>query len=96
MENWKSIEKHDALDVVDDILVLENKLSSTTPLTSPQSGALKSSGYRVRSKIEKKSVFDQTKELNYGDELKFNKNIQWYKIYDGTEGTEIKGILNIK
>lgn len=82
--------------VVDDILVLENKLSVNTPLTSPQSGALKSSSYRIRSKIEKKSVFDQTKELNYGDELKFNKNMQWYKIYDGTEGTEIKGILNIK
>lgn len=88
--------KYDTFGGIEDILVLENKLSLSTPFTSPQSKALKNSSYRVRSKIEKESVFDQIKELNYGDELKFNKNIQWHKIYDGTEGPEIKGILNIK
>jgi hypothetical protein len=82
--------------IVDDIVIIENKLSSTTPLTSPQNGALKSNSYKVRNQKRTYSEFKSLNELKYGEELIFKKDIQWYKIYDGTDGTEIKGILNLK
>jgi hypothetical protein len=83
--------------VVDDILVLENKLSSTTPLTSPQSGALKSSGYRVRNIKQKESEYGTKNILSRDDVLKFENNrIKWYKIHDSTNGDAISGINKIQ
>jgi hypothetical protein len=87
--------KYDVLGDVDDILVIENKLLSTTPLTNPQSVALKSKNYRVRSRNES-SQFGSGKNLIQGMELNFSKNIQWYKVYDGTDGKTIQNIINIK
>jgi hypothetical protein len=83
-------------EIVDDILVIENKLSSTTALTTPQNGALKSSSYRVRSR-NKFSEINSNNPLEYGIELKFSDKIQWYKVHDGSsEGKIIDGIINIK
>jgi hypothetical protein len=73
------------------ILVLENKLSCTTPLTSPQSGALKSSGYRVRN--ERREPVLGNENLIKNTELRFSKDIQWYKVYDGTDGKAIQNII---
>jgi hypothetical protein len=65
-------------DAVEDILVLENKLSSTTSLTAPQNAALKSSSYRVRSRDKYSQIIPDNK-LKYGMELKFSK---FYNIYE--------------
>jgi hypothetical protein len=88
----------DALNeaTIDDILVLENKLSGGTPLTSPQNGALKSNSYKVRSH-DKVSETTQKIPLDYGTELKFSDKIQWYKVHDGnSDGDVIEGIINVK
>jgi hypothetical protein len=58
--------------------------------------ALKSNSYKVRNQKRTYSEFGSLNELKYGDELIFQNDIQWYKIHDGADGTEIKGILNIK
>jgi hypothetical protein len=83
--------------VVDDILVLENKLSGGTPLTSPQNGALKNNSYKVRNQKKIYSEYETMNELKYGEELKFSNNIQWYKVHDGSsDGKIIEGIFSIK
>jgi hypothetical protein len=83
--------------VVDDILVIENKLSNTTPLTTPQNGALKSSSYRVRNITEKKSQFGTNNILKKDDVLNFeNSQIKWYKVHDGTNGDAVSGINKIQ
>jgi hypothetical protein len=85
------------VDMVDDILVLENKLSGGTPLTSLQNGALKSSSYRVRSN-DLSSQFDSNTLLKKNTELRFLDENQWYKVHDGGNGDIISGInkLNTK
>ncbi|MDR1202837.1 MAG: hypothetical protein LBL58_14585, partial [Tannerellaceae bacterium] len=83
--------------VIDDILVLENKLSGGTPLTSPQNGALKNNSYKVRNQKKIYSEYGTMNELKYGEELKFSSNIQWYKVHDGSsDGKVIEGIFSIK
>jgi hypothetical protein len=89
--------KYNALGDVDDILVLENKLSSNTPLTSPQNGALKSYGYRVRNIKQKESEYGTKNILSKDDVLDFeNKQIKWYKVYDGNNGDIVSGINKIQ
>lgn len=78
--------------VVDDIVVIENKLSSTTPLTTPQSTAFTKISYKVRNQVKKFSEFGTGKELKYNQELKFDTQIKWYKVHDGTNGDVISGI----
>jgi hypothetical protein len=83
--------------VIDDILVLENKLFGGTPLASPQNGALKNRNYKVRNQKNIYSEYGTMNELKYGEELKFSNNIQWYKVHDGSsDGKVIEGIFSIK
>ena len=81
--------------MVDDMVVIEDKLGSSTRLTTPQNGALKSSSYRVRS-ISESSRFGSNDNLTQGMNLKFDKDIQWYKVSDGIDGKTIQNIINIK
>jgi hypothetical protein len=85
----------DGQKIADDILVIENKLSSTTTLTAPQNAALRNNSYKVRS-INEASRFDTGVNLIQNMTLKFSNEIQWYKVYDGTDGNSIHGIINIK
>ena len=79
------------------MVVIEDKLSSSTRLTTPQSGALKSSSYRVRNVESKTSQFGTSNSLNKNDVLNFqNGQIKWYKVHDGTDGTVILGINKIQ
>jgi hypothetical protein len=78
---------------VDDIIVIENKLSSTTPLTSPQTSAMKSASYVVRNIDPKQSQFELNNTLNQNAILNFESGIiKWYKVYDGNDGSAILGI----
>jgi len=86
--------KYDAFGEVEDILVIENKLSSNTPLTKPQSGALKSSSYRVRSKDQE--IENTDKFLRQNANISFSNDIQWYKVHNGANGDMISGIHSIK
>lgn len=81
--------------VVDDILVIENKLSRTTPLTDPQKAALKSSSFTVRSQ-NAISQFNNTNRLTHGSTIQFSNNRQWYKVYDSSDGREISGMLKME
>lgn len=77
--------------VVDDFVILENKLSISTPLTTPQSNAFNSNSFTVRS-INIESVTKQGQFLKSGDNLPFSGNRQWYKVHDGSIGDKISGI----
>ncbi|HEY9007325.1 MAG TPA: fibronectin type III domain-containing protein [Ohtaekwangia sp.] len=90
--------KRDALgrNAVNDIIVIENKLSSTTPLTGPQGNAITSNKYVVRNVDPKQSEFGSTNLLNQKDVLNFqDAQIKWYKVYDGGDGTIITGIAKL-
>jgi hypothetical protein len=84
--------KYDDFGDIEDIIIIENKLRSTTNLTSPQSNALLKKSYSVRNVVEKKSLFGSSKTLNRGDDLFFKEEIKWYKIYDSDDGNVITGI----
>lgn len=77
--------------VVDDIVIIENKLSSSTPLTAPQSGAFTKTSYTVRSQSSV-SQFGSGINLTSGKILDFLGQKQWYKVHDGTNGETIIGI----
>jgi hypothetical protein len=80
--------------VVDDVIVIENKLSSTTPLTSPQANAFQKSTFTIRS-LDKFSEMGSGTKLNPGDILRFDGSKQWYKVHDGTDGNVITGIMKM-
>ena len=80
-------------DIID-LVVIENKLSSTTPLTGLQSIAFTKTSFTVRSvKIE--SVTKPGQFLKSGDNILFSGSKQWYKVHDGTNGDVISGILKM-
>jgi hypothetical protein len=77
-------------DIVD-MVVIENKLSSTTPLTTPQSTAFTKISFTVRS-VSIESATTPGKFLNSGQSLNFSGTKQWYKVHDGANGDVISGI----
>lgn len=86
--------KYDAFGDIDDLIVIENKLSSTTPFSPNQTSALQSNSFTVRStKIES----EMTNELFIGsnDIISFSDSKQWYKVYSSGDGTAITGIQKV-
>lgn len=77
--------------VVNDIVVIENKLSSTTPLTTPQANALTKTSFTVRSN-DINSATPNGSVLIKGTKLDFSNSKQWYKVHDGVDGNIITGI----
>jgi len=86
--------KRDALGEVEDIVILENKLSSTTPLTPSQSNAFTKTSFIVRS-VNVESVTKPGQFLKSGDNLIFSGTKQWYKVHDGANGDIISGIIKM-
>lgn len=81
-------------DIVD-MVVIENKLSSTTPLTTPQSTAFTKTSFTVRSQ-NSPSQFGSGTNLTNGKVLEFSGSKQWYKVHDGANGDEISGISKMQ
>ena len=82
--------------VIDDIVIIENKLSDSTRLTPNQNAAKTKSSYTVRaSKSKNSEIIGSTNELEGGDILNFNGSIQWYKAHDGADGDIITGITKL-
>ncbi|MGO4773740.1 fibronectin type III domain-containing protein [Flavobacterium sp. W22_SRS_FK3] len=81
--------------VIDDIVVIENKLSSTTPLTGPQSTAFTKTSFTVRSQ-NSTSQFGSNINLTSGKVLEFSGSKQWYKVHDGANGDVISGISKMQ
>jgi hypothetical protein len=87
--------KRNALGDIDDLVVIENKLSSTTPLTTPQSAAFTMTSFTVRSQ-NLTSQFGSGANLTKGKVLNFSGTKQWYKVYDGANGDMISGISKMQ
>jgi|GEM_PF-976695 len=83
--------KRNALGDIDDLVVIENKLSSSTPLTAPQSTAFTKTSFTVRS-VNIESSTKPGQFLKGGDGLMFGGAKQWYKVHDGANGDLISGI----
>lgn len=83
--------KRDALGDIDDIIVIENKLSSTTPLTTSQTNAFRKTSFTVRS-VSVESEITRNTFLNQNTVLTFSDSKQWYKVHDGASGDVISGI----
>ena len=81
--------------VIDDLVVIENKLSSTTPLTTPQATAFTKTSFTVRSQ-NLPSQFGNGTNLTSGKVLNFSGTKQWYKVYDGANGDVISGISKMQ
>jgi hypothetical protein len=77
-------------DIID-MVVLENKLSSTTPLTTPQATAFTKNSFTVRS-LDKFSEMGSGLKLEPGSVINFSASKQWYKVHDGSNGDIISGI----
>lgn len=80
-------------DIVD-LVVIENKLSSTTPLTTPQATAFTKTSFTVRS-LDKLSEMGTLKELKAGSVINFKTAKQVYKVHDGANGDVISGIIKL-
>jgi hypothetical protein len=80
---------------VKDIIIIENKLKDSTPLTDNQKGAKLKSSYTVRSNNIKSVSQNSSKELTSGEILSFDRNIKWYKAWDSDNGDIITGIKKI-
>lgn len=81
--------------VVDDVIVIENKLSNSTALTTPQANAFQKTTFTVRS-ISSESEFMPNTFLNQNTVLNFSSSKQWYKVYDGVNGDVISGIQKMQ
>lgn len=86
--------KRDALGDIEDIIVIENKLSSTTPLTTPQTNAFRQTSFTVRSQSVP-SEFGSGINLTSGKTIAFSDSKQWYKVHDGANGDVISGIVKM-
>jgi hypothetical protein len=80
--------------VIDDIIVIENKLSSTTPLTTPQSNAFTKNSFTLRS-LDKFSEMGTGLKLEPGTVINFKNSKQLYKVHDGANGDVISGITKL-
>jgi hypothetical protein len=78
-----------------DMVVIENKLSSTTPLTTPQATAFTKTSFTVRSQ-NLPSQFGSGTNLTNGKVLNFSGTKQWYKVHDGANGDVISGISKMQ
>jgi hypothetical protein len=79
--------------VVQDLIVIENKLSKNTKLTINQSDALTKSSYTLRSVEANSRKLGSSTKLKNGTDLSFQGNkIKWYKVYDSGEGKVVEGI----
>jgi hypothetical protein len=87
--------KRDALGDIEDIIVIENKLSSTTPLTTPQTNAFQRTSFTVRSQSVP-SEFGSGVNLTSGKPITFSDSKQWYKVHDGANGDVISGIQKMQ
>ena len=85
----------DGFQFVEDVVIIENKLSSSTPLTTPQSNAFTKTSFTVRSQ-SLPSQFGSGKNLTSGTALKFSGTKQWYKVHDGSNGDAITGIKKMQ
>lgn len=86
--------KYDAFGEIDDLIVLENKLSSTTAFSPNQTSALQSNSFTVRSNpIE--SGTSNGLFLNKDEVLSFSETKQWYKVHSSGDGTAITGIQKV-
>jgi hypothetical protein len=81
--------------VVDDFVVIENKLSSSTPLITPQSNAFNSTFLTVRSQ-NLPSQFGSNQNITSRTALNFSGTKQWYKVHDGSNGDVISGISKMQ
>lgn len=77
------------------MVVLENKLSSTTPLTVPQATAFTKTLFTVRSQ-NLPSQYGSGTNLTSGKVLEFSGSKQWYKVHDGANGDVISGITKMQ
>jgi hypothetical protein len=73
------------------LLIIEYKLSSTTPLTTTQTMAFSKTSFTVSS-LDKYLEIGTNIKLNPGDFLNFTGSKQWYKVHDGSNGDAITGI----
>jgi hypothetical protein len=87
--------KRDALGDIEDIIVIENKLSSTTPLTTPQTNAFQRTSFTVRSQSVP-SEFGSGVNLTSGKPITFSDSKQWYKVHDEANGDVISGIQQMQ
>ena len=88
--------KYDDFGDIEDILVIENKLSNSTPLTAPQSNALQSNFFLVRSVSVKSNTAPYFFLESANNEiLSFSGSKQWYKVYSNGNGSSITGIKQI-
>jgi len=78
--------------IIDDVIIIENKLSANTRLTPNQTIAKTKNSYTVRNTRNRESEFGSDNFLKQSDELNFGESIQWYKVHDGVNGDIIKGI----
>ena len=89
--------KYDAFGDVEDMVVLENKLSSTTSFSPNQTSALQSNSYSVRSVSIKSDTNPNLFLKSANNEiLSFSNSNQWYKIYSSGDGNSISGIQKIQ
>lgn len=89
--------KFDAYGDIDDLIVIENKLSSTTPFSPNQTSALQSNSFTVRSS----SITSDTNpnlllESANNETLSFSGSKQWYKVNSSGDGTAITNIQKIQ
>ena len=79
---------------IDDMVVIENKLSDGTLFTSNQTSALQSRSYTVRSSSIQ-SLTNSNEILTQNDVLNFDATIKWYKVHSNGDGSAITGINKI-
>jgi hypothetical protein len=87
--------KFDSFDAVEDIIIIENKLKSTTNLTLNQEYAKTLTGFNVRNITEKESQYNTGKKLStlLNSQLNFRgAKIKWYKAWDSNDGKIITDI----
>lgn len=86
--------KFDELENVEDLLVLENKLSQSTPFTGNQTEASQIASYNVRSN-SKESLTSPGTFLTNDSQISFSQSQQWYKISSDGTGALISSIQKI-
>lgn len=83
--------------VVDDIIVIENKLSKDTNLTSNQRDASLKGAYTVRSQEAKSQTEGiPTSQLVPETVIQFGGDIQWIKVWDTNTGDIIEDMGRLK
>jgi hypothetical protein len=81
--------------LVEDLVIIENKLSRTTSFTAQQSNALAHRRFVVRSQSVS-SEFGTGMNLMNGRVLEFVDNAQWIKVSDEATGNQISQIQTVR